>query len=170
VKTDGNEGGSECSPARQTLDGTWQVLYCNTTMPGLIAYRVLQRCGRTGSSCFLLSSNTLMPFLPPHERPIPHSLDRCPCSLPFPPGVATLEDLKLHIAGDTLTVVAKIKLLDMVAELELVSSLTPESDIRIRETCAGILTFPTFQFKLFLTFLIHTSSLGRGFRCAIHSL
>lgn len=84
-------------PARQTLDGTWQVLYCNTTMPGLIAYRVLQ-------------------------------------SLPFPPGVATLEELKLNIAGHTLTVVAKIKLLDMVAELDLVSSLTPESDIRIRET------------------------------------
>lgn len=97
----------------------------------------------------MFSSNTLMPFLPPHERPIPHSLDRCPCSLPFPPGVATLEDLKLHIAGDTLTVVAKIKLLDMVAELELVSSLTPESDIRIRETCAGLLTFPTFL-KAFL--------------------
>lgn len=58
------------------------------------------------------------------------------CSLPFPPGVATLQELKLHIEGSKLTVVAKIKLLDMLAELDLVSSLSAESDIRIRETCA----------------------------------
>jgi hypothetical protein len=90
---------------------------------------------------FSLNTRRLAPP-PPHERLNPHSLIRCLCSLPFPPGVATLEELKLNIAGHTLTVVAKIKLLDMVAELDLVSSLTPESDIRIRETCVSTFAFP----------------------------
>lgn len=84
-------------PARQSLDGTWEVLYMNTFTPGLIAAQVLE-------------------------------------NLPFPKGVACLDEILLRISGDEIKAVAKVKLMDSTyAEVDLVSTWTAESDIRVRE-------------------------------------
>jgi len=94
-------------PARQSLDGSWEVLYLNTITPGLIAARVLQ-------------------------------------SLPFPKHVVQLEQILLQIKGQEIKAVAKVKIMDSTyAELKLVSSWVPESDIRVREVYQkGSLEFP----------------------------